>query len=139
MINQWIWHWSVISDCKVGFISDDGRLSVEQLCQIIVFCDSQNITIQSVLGLNLLDNYQVYFGNDKMSMILERCSSNIITLDYQILIIDNVLATTCYFLSFADLLIFLKFVLTICVFFKILFKLMMIVWVFDSKVTFHFF
>jgi hypothetical protein len=65
-------HTCFISNCKVGFISDDGRLSVEQLSQINVFCDSQNITIQSVLGLNLLDNYQIYFSNDKMSMILKR-------------------------------------------------------------------
>jgi hypothetical protein len=65
-------HTCFISDCKVGFISGDGRLSVDQLSQINVFCDSHNITIQSVLGLNLLDNYQIYFSNDKMSMILSK-------------------------------------------------------------------
>lgn len=61
-----------ISDCKLGFISDDdcNELSVEELSQVNVFCDSQNVTIQSVLGLNLIANYQIYFSNDKMRMIL---------------------------------------------------------------------
>lgn len=62
-----------ISDCKLIFISeDDNDLFTEELNQVNIFCDSQNITIQSVLGLNLLANYQIYFSNDKMSMILRR-------------------------------------------------------------------
>jgi hypothetical protein len=62
-----------ISDCKLIFISeDDNDLFTEELNQVNIFCGSQNITIQSVLGLNLLANYQIYFSNDKMSMILRR-------------------------------------------------------------------
>ena len=63
-----------ILDCKLGFISDDdcNELSVEELSQVNVFCDSQNITIQSVLGLNLIANHQIYFSNVKMRMILYR-------------------------------------------------------------------
>jgi hypothetical protein len=64
-------HTCFISDCKLGFVSDDDNdLSIEELSQVNVFCDSQNITIQSVLGLNMLANYKIYFSNDKMSMIL---------------------------------------------------------------------
>lgn len=60
-----------ISDCKLGFISEDHNdLFTEELDQVNIFCDSQNVTIQSVLGLNLLANYQIYFSNNKMSMIL---------------------------------------------------------------------
>ena len=64
-------HTCFISDCKLGFVSgDDNDLSIEELSQVNVFCDSQNVTIQSVLGLNMLANYKIYFSNDKMSMIL---------------------------------------------------------------------
>ena len=64
-------HTCFISDCKLGFVSDDDNdLSIEELSQVNVFCDSQNVTIQSVLGLNMLANYKIYFSNDKMSMIL---------------------------------------------------------------------
>lgn len=65
-------HTCFISNCKLGFISgnDDNELSIEELGQVNVFCDSQNVTIQSVLGLNLLANYQISFSNDKMGMIL---------------------------------------------------------------------
>jgi hypothetical protein len=66
-------HTCFISDCKLGFISgDDSELCIEELSQVNVFCDSHNITIQSILGLNLLDNYQIHFSNDKESMILHR-------------------------------------------------------------------
>ncbi|MGH9982849.1 MAG: hypothetical protein ACRD8W_02700 [Nitrososphaeraceae archaeon] len=66
-------HTCFISNCKLGFVSDDcDDLSIEELSQVNVFCDSQNVTIQSVLGLNLLVNYQIYFNNDKMRMILYR-------------------------------------------------------------------
>jgi hypothetical protein len=62
-----------ISDCKLGFISEDNNdLCIEELNQVNIFCDTQNITTQSVLGLNLLVNYQIHFSNDKMSMILHR-------------------------------------------------------------------
>ena len=67
-------HTCFITDCKLGFISDDNDISIEKLEQVNIFCDSQNITIQSVLGLNLLVNYQIYFSADKMSMILHRPS-----------------------------------------------------------------
>ena len=64
-------HTCFISDCKLGFVSDDDNdLSIEELSQVNVFCDSQNVTIQSVLGLNMLANYKIYFSMDKMSMIL---------------------------------------------------------------------
>ena len=64
-------HTCFISDCKLGFVSDDDNdLSIEELSQVNVFCDLQNVTIQSVLGLNMLANYKIYFSNDKMSMIL---------------------------------------------------------------------
>ena len=63
-----------ISDCKLGFITDDeASVYVDELKQINVFCDSQNITIQSVIGLNLLTKYYIYFSNDKLSMMLRRC------------------------------------------------------------------
>ena len=66
-------HTCFISDCKLGFVSDDNdNLSIDELSQVNVFCDSENITIQSVLGLNLLANYQIHFSNDKMNMILHR-------------------------------------------------------------------
>jgi hypothetical protein len=66
-------HTCFISDCKLGFISDDqNSLSIEELSQVNVFCDSENITIQSVIGLNLLVNYQINFSNDKIRMILYR-------------------------------------------------------------------
>jgi hypothetical protein len=62
-----------ISDCKLGFISEDNNdLCIEELNQVNIFCDTQNITTQSVLGLNLLVNYQIHFSNDKMSMSLHR-------------------------------------------------------------------
>jgi hypothetical protein len=66
-------HTCFISDCRLGFISDDqNSLNIKELSQINVFCDSQNITIQSVLGLNFLVNYQIYFSTDKKSLILSR-------------------------------------------------------------------
>ena len=66
-------HTCFISDCKLAFVSNDQNgLSMDKLSQVNVFCDSQNITIQSVIGLNLLVNYQIYFSDDKMSMILHR-------------------------------------------------------------------
>ena len=67
-------HTCFISDCRLGFISDDDQnsLSIEELSQVNIFCDSQYITVQSVLGLNLLANYQIHFSNDKMNMILHR-------------------------------------------------------------------
>ena len=67
-------HTCFISDCRLGFISDDDQnsLSIEELSQVNIFCDSQYVTIQSVLGLNLLANYQIHFSNDKMNMILRR-------------------------------------------------------------------
>jgi hypothetical protein len=66
-------HTCFISDCKLGFISgDDHKLYIEELSQVNVFCDSQNITIQSILGLNLLVNYEIYFSADKKSMILSK-------------------------------------------------------------------
>ena len=62
-------HTCFISDCKLGFIADDQNgIYVEEIGQINVFCDSQNITIQSVIGLNLLTNYQINFTGNKMSM-----------------------------------------------------------------------
>jgi hypothetical protein len=68
-------HTCFISDCELGFISNDqNNLSIEKLSQLNVFCDSQNVTIQSVLGLNLLDNYQIQFSYDKMNMILHSSS-----------------------------------------------------------------
>jgi hypothetical protein len=75
-------HTCFICDCKLGFISyddnnndnnDNDSLSIEELGQINVFCDIENITIQSVIGLNLLVNYKIYFSNDKTRMILRRC------------------------------------------------------------------
>lgn len=58
-----------ISDCELGFIANDQNgLHVEELSQINVFCDSQNITIQSVIGLNLLTRYQIHFSDNKMRM-----------------------------------------------------------------------
>lgn len=58
-----------ISDCELGFIANDQNgLYVEELSQINVFCDSQNITIQSVIGLNLLTRYQIHFSDNKMRM-----------------------------------------------------------------------
>jgi hypothetical protein len=64
-------HTCFISDCKLGFVSgDDNEPYIEELSQVNVFCDSHNITIQSVLGLNLLINYQIYFSADKKNMIL---------------------------------------------------------------------
>jgi hypothetical protein len=65
-------HTCFISDCKLGFISDPNSLSIEELSQVNIFCDSENVTIQSVLGLNLLANYQIHFSNDKMNMILHK-------------------------------------------------------------------
>jgi hypothetical protein len=67
-------HTCFISDCRLGFISDDDQnsLSIEELSQVNIFCDSQYVTVQSVLGLNLLSNYQIHFSNDKMNMILHR-------------------------------------------------------------------
>jgi hypothetical protein len=64
-------HTCFINDCQLGFISgyDDG-LIIEKLSQVNVFCDSQNITIQSVIGLNLLVNFQIYFSNNKTTMLL---------------------------------------------------------------------
>jgi hypothetical protein len=57
-------HTCFISDCKLGFISDDqDSLNIKELSQVNVLCDSQNITIQIVLGLNLLVNYQIYFSH----------------------------------------------------------------------------
>lgn len=65
-------HTCFISDCKLGFVSDQNSLSIEELSQVNIFCDSENVTIQSVLGLNLLVNYQIHFSNDKMNMLLHR-------------------------------------------------------------------
>jgi hypothetical protein len=66
-------HTCFISECKLGFLSDDqNSLSIEDLSQVNVFCDSQNVTIQSVIGLNLLANYEIHFSSDKMSMILHK-------------------------------------------------------------------
>ena len=66
-------HTCLISDCKLGFISDEqNSLSIEKLSQVNVFCDSENMTIQSVIGLNFLANYQIHFSNDKIRMILYR-------------------------------------------------------------------
>jgi hypothetical protein len=45
---------------------------MEELRQVNVLCDFENVTIQSVIGLNLLVNYKIYFSNDKTTMILER-------------------------------------------------------------------
>ena len=66
-------HTCFIFDCKLGFVSDDqDGLSIEELSQVNVFCDSENMTIQSVIGLNFLANYQIHFSNDKIRMILCR-------------------------------------------------------------------
>ena len=66
-------HTCLISDCKLGFISDEqNSLAIEKLSQVNVFCDSENMTIQSVIGLNFLANYQIHFSNDKIRMILYR-------------------------------------------------------------------
>ncbi len=65
-------HTCFISDCKLGFISDNDGLLVEELGQVNIFCDSQNVTIQSVIGLNFIDSYHIYFSNDKMRMTLYR-------------------------------------------------------------------
>jgi hypothetical protein len=67
MVLKWF-----ISDCKLGFISDDDSLLVEELGQVNIFCDSRNVTIQSVIGLNFIDSYHIYFSNDKMRMTLYR-------------------------------------------------------------------
>ena len=40
-------HTCFISDCKLGFISDDQyKLSIEELSQVNVFCDFENVTFK---------------------------------------------------------------------------------------------